>query len=65
MDAKGRVTAGARLAAGDLPVHTHAATDIVSGILPLARGGTATNLSATGPGFLKQASAGANVTVAS
>ncbi len=34
VDAKGRVTAGASLAAGDLPSHTHTATDIVSGELP-------------------------------
>lgn len=34
VDAKGRVTAGANLAAADLPGHTHAASDIVSGELP-------------------------------
>lgn len=34
VDAKGRVTAGADLAAADLPGHTHAASDIVSGELP-------------------------------
>ena len=34
VDAKGRVTAGANLAAGDLPSHTHTAADIVSGELP-------------------------------
>jgi hypothetical protein len=34
VDAKGRVTSGANLAAGDLPAHTHAASDIVSGELP-------------------------------
>jgi hypothetical protein len=34
VDTKGRVTAGANLAAGDLPGHTHTATDIVSGELP-------------------------------
>ncbi|WP_321471509.1 carbohydrate binding domain-containing protein [uncultured Paludibaculum sp.] len=34
VDAKGRVTAGANLAATDLPGHTHAASDIVSGELP-------------------------------
>jgi hypothetical protein len=34
VDSKGRVTAGANLAAGDLPAHTHAAADIVSGELP-------------------------------
>ena len=43
--------------------HTHPATDIVSGTLALARGGTGADLSASGPGFLKQASAGAAVTV--
>ena len=34
VDQKGRVTAGAALVAGDLPAHTHVATDIVSGSLP-------------------------------
>jgi hypothetical protein len=34
IDQKGRVTAGATLAAGDLPPHTHVAGDIVSGALP-------------------------------
>jgi hypothetical protein len=34
VDDKGRVTAGANLTAGDLPGHTHTATDIVSGELP-------------------------------
>jgi hypothetical protein len=34
VDAKGRVTAGANLAASDLPAHTHTAGDIVSGELP-------------------------------
>ena len=34
VDAKGRVTAGANLSAADLPEHTHAASDIVSGELP-------------------------------
>jgi hypothetical protein len=34
VDAKGRVTAGANLAAGDLPGHTHTASDIVSGEFP-------------------------------
>lgn len=34
VDAKGRVTAGANLAAGDLPGHNHTASDIVSGELP-------------------------------
>jgi hypothetical protein len=51
------------LVAGDLPGHTHAATDITSGTLALARGGTGADLSAAGPGFLKQASGGAAVTV--
>jgi hypothetical protein len=35
VDAKGRVTAGAGLAAADLPGHTHTASDIVSGELPV------------------------------
>jgi len=34
VDAKGRVTAGANLAAADLPGHTHTARDIISGELP-------------------------------
>jgi hypothetical protein len=34
VDQKGRVTSGASLVAGDLPAHTHVATDIVSGSLP-------------------------------
>jgi hypothetical protein len=44
--------------------HTHVAADITSGTLAPARGGTGADLSATGPGFLKQASSGAAVTVA-
>ncbi len=44
--------------------HTHSASDVVSGALALARGGTGADLSASGPGFLKQESAGAAVTVA-
>jgi hypothetical protein len=60
------VGSGLSLAAGviSLGTHTHAATDIVSGSLALARGGSGADLSATGPGFLRQASAGAAVTVA-
>jgi hypothetical protein len=34
VDVKGRVTAGANLAASDLPSHTHAAADIVTGEFP-------------------------------
>ncbi len=44
--------------------HTHNATDIVSGQMALGRGGTAADLSATGPGFLKQATTGAAMSVA-
>lgn len=44
--------------------HSHAATDITSGILALARGGTGASLAATGPGYLKQTSLGAVVSVA-
>ena len=44
--------------------HAHAASDITSGQLALARGGAAADLSATGPGFLKQATLGSAVTVA-
>lgn len=40
-----------------------AASDILSGLLALGRGGTHADLSATGPGFLKQATSGADVTV--
>ncbi len=39
------------------------AGDIASGTVALARGGTNADLSATGPGVLRQTSAGANVTV--
>ena len=43
VDAKGRATAGAALVAGDIPAHTHVATDIVSGALPftIQKAGTA------------------------
>ena len=60
------VGSGLSLAAGviSLGTHTHTATDIVSGSLALARGGSGADLSATGPGFLRQASAGGAVTVA-
>jgi len=64
VDAKGRVTTGAPLSASDLPAHQHVASDIVSGALALARGGTGADLSASGPGFLRQTGAGAAVTVA-
>ncbi len=51
--------------AGKAPLsHTHAAADINAGTLALSRGGAAADLSATGPGFLKQATTGAAVTVA-
>ncbi len=45
--------------------HAHAASDITSGQLALARGGTAADLSATGGTgqFLRQSSAGAAITV--
>ncbi len=36
VDSWGRATAGAQLAAGDLPAHTHVAADIVSGALPFS-----------------------------
>lgn len=52
------------VALSSVPAHNHAASDINSGTLALARGGTAADLSTTGPGFLKQASGGAVVTVA-
>ncbi|MBI4910623.1 MAG: hypothetical protein HY820_43825, partial [Acidobacteria bacterium] len=43
--------------------HTHAVTDVVSGALSLARGGTGADLSASGPGVLRQDAAGNAVTV--
>lgn len=43
--------------------HTHSASDIVSGALALARGGTGADLSASGPGLLRQDSTGNVVTV--
>lgn len=43
---------------------TRSASDLNGGQVALARGGTATDLSTTGPGFLKQATLGAAVTVA-
>lgn len=58
VDAKGRLTA---LAANAIAL---AASAITSGLMALARGGTNADLSATGPGFLKQGSSGAAVTVA-
>jgi hypothetical protein len=63
VDQKGRVTAGAALSGADLPAHQHVASDVTSGALALARGGTGANLSGTGPGFLRQASAGSAVSV--
>ena len=49
----------------DLPSHVHSAADVTSGILALARGGTGSDLSATGGSnkVLMQLSAGAAVTV--
>jgi hypothetical protein len=44
--------------------HNHAASAITSGQVALEYGGTEADLSSTGPGFLKQASGGAAVTVA-
>ena len=52
------------VALASVPAHTHAASDINSGTMALARGGTGADLSATGPGFLKQAGGGSVVTVA-
>jgi hypothetical protein len=63
VDQKGRVTAGAALSGSDLPAHQHVASDIASGALALARGGTGANLSASGPGFLRQEGAGSAVSV--
>lgn len=39
-DSKGLVTAGADLTSADLPSHTHSASDITSGSLAVANGGT-------------------------
>ena len=50
------------VALASVPAHTHAASDINSGTMALARGGTGADLSATGPGFLKQAGGGSVVT---
>lgn len=49
----------------DLPTHVHSAADVTSGIVTLARGGTGSDLSATGGGnkVLMQLSAGAAITV--
>ena len=46
-----------------LASHNHAASDVNSGQLILEQGGTESDLSATGPGVLQQASSGAIVTV--
>lgn len=45
--------------------HSHSASDVTSGLLPLARGGTASDLSSTGgtSQYLKQSSTGAAVSV--
>ena len=52
------------VALASVPAHAHAASDINSGTLALAHGGTGADHSATGPGFLKQTGVGAAVTVA-
>jgi hypothetical protein len=52
------------VALASVPAHNHAASEINTGTLALARGGVGADLSGTGPGFLKQAGAGAAVTVA-
>jgi|688.fasta_scaffold110699_5 hypothetical protein len=44
--------------------HTHNASDVQAGTLALARGGLAADISTTGPGFLRQTSAGAAVSIA-
>lgn len=48
VDAVDYNTAWDTLGADDLPSHTHAASDVISGQLALARGGTGADLSATG-----------------
>ena len=55
------VISARNLVAGDIP--GLAASKITSGQLALAQGGTAADLSATGPGFLQQASNGSAVTI--
>ena len=45
-DSKGLVTAGDNLAASDLPSHTHSFSDLSSGTVPLANGGTGATTSA-------------------
>ena len=62
--AVGALPAWDTLVSGDLPAHNHAARDVNSGTLALARGGAGADLSATGPGFLKQTGVGTVVTVA-
>lgn len=61
----GAVTVGL-ISSAELPTHTHAAADVVSGQLALARGGTATDLSSTGgtAQVLKQLTAGGTISVA-
>ena len=58
--------AGDTIASTYLGTHTHAASDITSGQLALARGGTNADLSATGGSaqYLKQTSVGGTITVA-
>lgn len=60
----GALPAWDTLLSGDLPAHNHAASDVNSGTLALSRGGAGADLSASGPGFLKQTGIGAVVTVA-
>ena len=52
----------AALVAADIPALD--TSKLTSGTLALARGGAGADLSATGPGFLKQAGVGSAVTVA-
>ena len=57
-------TSDSRLSDARTPTaHNQAASTITSGQLALARGGTGADLSATGPGYLKQGTAGATATV--
>lgn len=42
VDNRGRVINGGSITASDLPAHTHAATDLTSGLIPSARFGTKT-----------------------
>jgi len=64
-----KFTAGAvaiaALAAGDIPVHNHAGSDITSSVVGTQFGGTGSNLVSTGPGQLVQATNASVITTQS